>query len=220
MPVFSLNEEIIFPHPVLREPEGLLAIGGDLSPERLLLAYRWGIFPWYNDDQPILWWWTTPRLMLKPEGVIISHSTRNALNKKNISVTIDQDFEAVMQLCGSISRKDQDSTWIIPEMLEAYKELFRLGHAHCIAVHDESGLIGGLYGIGMGKIFSGESMFALKPNASKIAFIHLCRYLAKEGYEWIDCQQDTPHLRSLGAILIEEEPYLEILKGNQKHIAS
>ncbi len=140
------------------------------------------------------------------------------MNKSDIRVEIDMDFGSIMTQCGMIPRKGQEGTWIMPEMITAYLELFHLGHAHCVGVYDTSGLIGGLYGIGMGKIFSGESMFALKPNASKIAFVHLCRYLHDNGYEWIDCQQDTPHLRSLGAALIEEEDYLEILRRNQQFI--
>ena len=140
------------------------------------------------------------------------------MNKPGIRVTMNTDFKNVMILCGKIPRKGQDGTWIMPEMIDAYETLHQKGQAHSVEVYDDSGLIGGLYGIGLGKIFSGESMFALKPNASKIAFVHLCHYLEGEGYEWIDCQQDTPHLRSLGATLMEEDDYLDILRRNQSWI--
>ncbi len=140
------------------------------------------------------------------------------MNKPGVRVSMNEDFRNVMLMCGKVSRKGQDGTWIQPEMVDAYETLHHQGHAHSVEVYDDSGLIGGLYGIGLGKIFSGESMFALKPNASKIAFVHLCRFLETQGYEWIDCQQDTPHLRSLGATLIEEDEYLEKLRLNQPFI--
>ena len=130
MPVYALDDELIFPHPSLREPDGLMAVGGDLSPERLLLAYRWGIFPWYHEDQPILWWWLAPRLMVKPEEVHVSHSIRNAINQKKYSVTFDKDFTTVMQRCSEVKRKGQDGTWIMPEMIDAYTTLHQMGHAH------------------------------------------------------------------------------------------
>src|SRR6187402_3184874 len=160
MPVYALDDELIFPHPSLREPDGLMAVGGDLSPERLLLAYRWGIFPWYHDDQPILWWWLAPRLMVKPEDVHVSHSIRNAINQKKYSVTFDKDFTTVMQRCGDVKRKGQDGTWIMPEMIEAYTTLHQMGYAHSVEVWEDDILVGGLYGIALGKIFFGESMFA------------------------------------------------------------
>jgi leucyl/phenylalanyl-tRNA---protein transferase len=218
MPVFALDEQLIFPHPILREPDGLLAVGGDLSPERILLAYRWGIFPWYHDDQPILWWWLAPRLMVRPQEVHISHSLRNVLNQNRYTVTFDQDFITVMEKCGAVPRKGQHGTWIMPEMIEAYTLLHHLGYAHSVEVRDESGLVGGLYGIALGKIFFGESMFAEKPNASKVGFVHLARHLVTNGFLWIDCQQDTPHMRTLGAHLIEENDFLELLRENQKAI--
>jgi leucyl/phenylalanyl-tRNA--protein transferase len=218
MPVYALDDELIFPHPVLREPDGLMAVGGDLSPQRLLLAYRWGIFPWYHGDQPILWWWLAPRLMVRPQDVHVSHSVRNYINRKVYTVTIDQDFESVMRRCGSVRRVGQEDTWIMPEMIEAYTALHHLGYAHSVEVWEGDQLVGGLYGVALGMIFFGESMFAEKPNASKIGFIHLARHLEEKGFLWIDCQQDTPHMRTLGADLIEEDDFLDILRQNHAHI--
>ena len=216
MPVFALDQEIIFPHPFLSEPEGLLAIGGDLSAKRLLLAYRWGIFPWYHDDQPILWWWPSPRLVLRPSEVHISHSMKNLLHRNPYQITINSNFPEVMIRCGRVERKGQEGTWITPDMIDSYVMLHQLGYAHSIEVYEDDELIGGLYGIALGKLFFGESMFAEKPNASKIAFIHLARHLHQCGFDRIDCQQDTPHMRSLGAGLISGDEFLEILRDNQK----
>ncbi len=214
MPVFLLDEELIFPHPELREPDGLLAVEGDLSPNRLLLAYRWGIFPWFHDGQPILWWWLCPRLMLRPSEVHLSHSVRNFINRKVYRVTFDQDFGAVMEKCASTQRPGQSGTWIMPEMIHAYTQLHQLGYAHSVEVWHDDTLVGGLYGIAVGRIFVGESMFALQPNASKIGFVNLARFLESQGYHWIDCQQDTPHMRTLGAYTINEALYLDILRNN------
>ena len=218
MPVYSLDDELIFPHPLLREPDGLMAVGGDLSPARLLLAYRWGIFPWYHEGQPILWWWLAPRLMVRPENVHISHSVRNFINQKKYKVTFDREFKAVMQRCGNVPRPGQQGTWIMPEMIDAYSTLHEMGYAHSVEVWQEGNLVGGLYGIALGKIFFGESMFSEKPNASKVGFVLLAQYLASHGFQWIDCQQDTPHMRTLGADLVEEEDFLNILRNNQSFI--
>lgn len=218
MPVFALDDELIFPHPSLREPDGLMAVGGDLSPERLLLAYRWGIFPWYHEGQPILWWWLAPRLMVRPEDVHVSHSVRSVINKKKFKVTIDRDFKSVMQRCGSVRRAGQEGTWIMPEMIEAYTTLHQLGYAHSVEVWEGEQLVGGLYGIALGRIFFGESMFAESPNASKVGFVFFAKHLAALDFLWIDCQQDTPHMRSMGADLIEEEDFMEILRQNQRYI--
>jgi leucyl/phenylalanyl-tRNA---protein transferase len=217
-PVFSLNEELIFPHPVLHEPDGLLGVGGSLSVKRLLLAYRWGIFPWFHEEQPVLWWWTSPRLMIQPAKVHISHSLRTIINQNRFKVTIDRDFGEVIKQCRSVQRKDQDGTWILPEMIDAYTALSHAGHAHSVEVYEDDELVGGLYGIALGKIFFGESMFATKSNASKIGFIHLCKHLHSRGFEWIDCQQDTPHMRSLGGTLVEENNFLHILRENQRYM--
>lgn len=213
-PVFSLDDELIFPHPVLHEPDGLLAIGGDLSVDKLLLAYRWGIFPWFNEEQPILWWWLAPRLMLRPSEVHVSHSLRRALNQNKMTVSFDQHFTEVMERCSTAKRKQQSGTWILPEMITAYTALFEAGFAHSVEVYESDALVGGLYGIALGKIFFGESMFSDKSNASKIGLVHLCRLLESKGFDWIDCQQDTPHMRSLGGQLIPETGFLKILKEN------
>ncbi len=218
MPVFSLDEALIFPHPVLREPDGLMAVGGDLSPQRLLLAYRWGIFPWYHSDQPVLWWWLAPRLMVRPQSVHISRSLHRILKQNRFRLTINQDFNGVIRHCSTIERKGQESTWIVPDMIRAYQALHDMGHAHSVEVYEDDTLAGGIYGIMLGRIFFGESMFSLKPNASKVAFVHLAQYLAERGFEWIDCQQDTPHMRSLGGELIDEEMFLSILRNNQQYI--
>ena len=218
MPVYALDDELIFPHPSLREPDGLMAVGGDLSPGRLLLAYRWGIFPWYHEDQPILWWWLAPRLMVKPQEVHVSHSIRNAINQKKYTVTFDKVFTTVMQRCSDVKRKGQNGTWIMPEMIDAYSLLHQLGYAHSVEVWEGDSLVGGLYGIALGKIFFGESMFTEKTNASKVGFVFLADYLASKGFTWIDCQQDTPHMRTLGAYLVEEADFLDILRENQTHI--
>ena len=218
MPVFSLDDELIFPHPDLRDPDGLLAIGGDLSVDRLLLAYRWGIFPWYHEGQPLLWWFLAPRLMLKPNEVHIAHSLQSILKKEIFHVTFNMAFEEVMKNCGEIKRLNQDGTWITEEMLGAYLELNKSGYAHSVEVWQGKELVGGLYGVGYGKIFTGESMFAKISNASKVAFVHLARHLEVKGFEWIDCQQDTAHLRSLGADIIEEGQFLDILRNNHLFI--
>lgn len=218
MPVFSLDQTLVFPHPILREPDGLMAVGGDLSPERLLLAYSWGIFPWYHGDQPILWWWLAPRLMVRTNAVHISRSLKRVLNQQRFQVTIDEDFRGVINQCRDIKRKGQDSTWIMPEMVEAYIQLHRLCHAHSVEVYDGGKLVGGIYGVARGKIFFGESMFSRETNASKVAFVHLAEFLRGRGFTWIDCQQDTPHMRTLGGELISEEDFLTILRENLQHI--
>ena len=214
MPVFALDDNLIFPHPVLHEPDGLLAVGGDLSVSRLLLAYRWGIFPWYHEDQPLLWWWTSPRLVMKPENVKISHSVKSLMNKKKFTVSLNQQFREVMKRCGETPRKGQDGTWIMPEMIEAYSALFNLGYAQSVEVYEDNKLVGGLYGIVLGRIFFGESMFSEVDNASKIGFIHFAKHLHEKGFALIDCQQDTAHMRTLGADLISEKIFLEALKDN------
>jgi len=216
MPVFQLEDELIFPHPVLRDDDGLLAVGGDLSIQRLLLAYRWGLFPWYHDDQPILWWWLVPRLMIRPQQIHISHSLKSILNKNIFRVTINTAFGEVIQHCGEIKRMNQDGTWITADMMKAYMAMHEEGYAHSVEVWRNKELVGGLYGIAYGRIFTGESMFAKESNASKVAFVHLAKHLEARNFEWIDCQQDTPHLRSMGAYLVEEDDFMQVLRFNQK----
>ncbi len=193
-----------------QEPDGLLAIGGDLSPTRLLNAYRSGIFPWYNHDQPILWWSPDPRTVLYPERLQVSRSLRKYIRNSNLTVTTDQAFEDVITACAA-PREKQSDTWITPEMKQAYLELFNQGDAHSVEVWEENSLVGGLYGIAIGKLFFGESMFSRRSNASKIALVNLCEKLIAWGYELIDCQVYSEHLISLGAEEIPRSEFSELL---------
>lgn len=217
MPVYWLQEhENNFPHPRNASPDGLLAVGGDLSAERLLLAYSWGIFPWYNEDDPILWWNPDPRFVLYPDELKVSKSMRPYFNQQKYQVSYDQAFDQVIAACSQIPRHGQKGTWISDDMRAAYQNLHRIGYAHSVEVWDNDELVGGLYGIALGKVFFGESMFAHKSNASKFGFISLVRRLIKEGYELIDCQQETPHLASLGARTIPRQQFLDLLAENRR----
>lgn len=210
------DDEIWFP-PVdeaLDDPAGLLCAGGDLSPERLLQAYQRGIFPWFEDGQPILWWSPSPRTVLYPNKIHISRSLRKALRQNRYQVTCNHDFEGVIRAC-SESRAHIQGTWITEDMISAYLRLHHLGHAHSIETwrETENGheLVGGLYGIGIGKIFFGESMFSYASDASKVAFAHLSRQLSLWGFAAIDCQMASEHLFSLGAEEIESEQWQQLL---------
>ncbi len=193
----------------LEHPDGLLAIGGDLSPNRILIAYRHGIFPWYS-EQPILWWSPSKRMVLFPEQLKVSRSLRKTLRKQQFTVTLDKDFRKVIENCAETRRYDK-GTWITPELLEAYCQLHDYGFAHSVETWYQGELVGGLYGITLGKVFFGESMFSLKTDASKVAFVHLVRQLQQWEYELIDCQVSTDHLGSLGAIEIPREDYRRFL---------
>lgn len=193
--------------------EGLLAVGGDLSPERLTLAYREGIFPWFNDDSLILWWSPDPRMVLFPEHLKISKSMRKVLRREQFTVTRNQNFREVVEACASVERPGQDGTWITEAMVKAYCELHRRGIAHSYEVWEGAELVGGLYGVAIGKVFCGESMFSLKSNASKAGFIRFVQDVSERGFELIDCQVYTEHLESLGAEEIPRESYLAYLKG-------
>lgn len=182
----------------LSEPNGLLAAGGDLSPQRLLAAYRKGIFPWFNKDDPILWWSPDPRMVLFPEELKISRSLRKTLRKDNYHIYTDRSFQNVMNACAA-PRKEQAGTWIHPEMIAAYTALHDMGLAHSIETWTDGVLVGGLYGVSLGKVFFGESMFSLVPDASKIAFVHLVQQLRAWDFGLIDCQVRTNHLASMGA---------------------
>jgi len=199
MPVYELPEDLVFPPPELAEPDGLLAVGGDLSPERILLAYSAGIFPWYSEGSPILWWSPDPRLVLFPAELKVSRSLRQTIKKRLYHVTFDTAFEHVINCCASAKRRDEDGTWITDDMIKAYVRLHQRGYAHSVESWSGDELAGGLYGISLGRIFFGESMFANQPDASKVAFVTLCQHLAGSGYELIDCQVRTRHLQSLGA---------------------
>lgn len=196
----------------LREPEGLLAIGGDLHPRRLLRAYRAGIFPWYGEGQPILWWSPDPRAVLLPERVHVSRSLRRTLRRGLFRVTVDRAFDAVIEACATVPRPGQDGTWITPEMAAAYRRLHRLGHAHSVeAWTRDGGLAGGLYGVAIGRVFFGESMFSRRSDASKVALVALCRMLVAWGYGLVDCQVRSPHLERMGAVLVPRRRFVAAL---------
>jgi leucyl/phenylalanyl-tRNA--protein transferase len=195
----------------LNEPNGLLAVGGDLSPQRLVQAYRLGIFPWYQDDQPILWWSPSPRCILFPKDVHISKSLGKALRKSSLEVTFDTAFSDVMRACAE-PRNYCEETWITDDMLTAYTQLHQAGIAHSVEVWQDKKLVGGLYGLSIGSVFFGESMFSRQCNASKIALVALSQKLVKQGFELIDCQVRNEHLMSLGAKEISRNTFEGILK--------
>ena len=209
MPIFELTDEIVFPDVEEAEPSGLLAFGGDLSTDRLLLAYRSGIFPWYSDGQPILWWSPDPRFVLFPDRLKVAKSLQRVIKSGKFTVTFDRDFPAVIRHCRTTRRKDQESTWITAAMEEVYCRLYEAGHAHSVETWLDGELVGGLYGVAVGSCFSGESMFAHERDASKVALVALVRKPVPEGLKLIDCQVYTPHLDSMGA---EEIPRTEFIK--------
>lgn len=211
MPIFALTEDLSFPHPSLANEDGLLAVYGDLSPERLLHAYCNGIFPWYSEDEPILWWSPDPRFILYPKDIKISHSMKKILKKNVFKVTFDTCFKDVISNCADV-RKETTGTWITEEMQAAYCKLHEFGFAHSVEVWFEDELVGGLYGLSIGKCFFGESMFSTVSNASKVAFITLCNVLREREYLLIDCQVYTEHLESLGAISIDRAHFLELIE--------
>jgi len=216
MPGFwLLKNDLSFPDPRHTTPEGIVAVGGDLSVPRLLEAYRQGIFPWYKYGTPIYWWCPDPRFVLYPEKLRVSKSMRPYFNQKKFGLSFDRAFREVMLSCATQERKGQYGTWITPEMLEGYLALHREGYAHSVEVWKEDQLVGGLYGIALGRVFFGESMFAKVSNASKFGFIALVRQLQQRGFNLIDCQQETPHLRSLGAEKIARSDFLRHLKENE-----
>jgi leucyl/phenylalanyl-tRNA--protein transferase len=212
MPVFILNNSMQMPSPELAEADGLLAIGGDLSPERLINAYKMGIFPWFNQGEEILWWSPDPRMVLFPNELKISNSMKQLIKKEKFKVSFNENFEKVISACASIDRKGQDGTWITAKMIEAYSELHRRGIAKSVEVWRGKDLVGGLYGLEIGSIFFGESMFSLESNASKFGFIKWVEHLKTKGIVMIDCQQETPHLKSLGAKAIERSVFLSLLR--------
>lgn len=215
MPVFWLNDhEMAFPHPALAEPGGLLAVGGDLTPERLVLAYRNGIFPWFEDEGSFFWYSPDPRFVLFPAELIVRKSMRSIFNQHKFTYTLDTCFEQVIRACALTPREGQDGSWISEAFIEGYTELHRQGLAHSMEVWQEGRLVGGLYGLALGRIFFGESMFAQAPNASKAGFITLVRALEHSGFWLVDCQQHTQHLESLGARGISRELFLEYLAKN------
>lgn len=207
--IFQLNEQLIFPDPYLGEEDGLLAVGGDLSPQRLLLAYSHGIFPWYAFAHgQIQWWCPLKRFVIFPEEIHVSHSMRNMINKNEHIVTINMAFEKVIKNCGDL-RRDMEGAWLGDDMTAAFTELYRRGYVCSVEVWKEGQLVGGLYGVTLGKCFFGESMFSLAPSASKLALIGLCRYMQQWGGVMIDCQLETAHLKSMGGRYIDYEEYMK-----------
>lgn len=196
----------------LHEPDGLLAVGGDLTPERILNAYRHGIFPWFSPGQPILWWSPDPRAVLFPHQFKVARSLRKTINKGSFHVRFDTAFAQVIRACADTPRRGQPGTWITPEMQQAYIRLHQLGYAHSAESWQGEELVGGLYGIRLGRVFYGESMFSRKTDASKVAFVHLVRKLQDEGVVLIDCQVTTDHLLSLGAEEIPRRRFVELLR--------
>jgi leucyl/phenylalanyl-tRNA---protein transferase len=217
MPIFRLVEDPVFPPPDYADPSGLLAVGGDLSSERLLKAYRLGIFPWYSDDQPILWWSPDPRLILDLEDFKISRSLRKTLKKGVFQVTFDHAFDDVIGACSSVPRDGQSGTWITEEMQEAYIHLHGLGYAHSVESWFGGKLAGGLYGVSLGKAFFGESMFHLKSDASKVALATLVAKLKSWDFHFIDSQMTTEHMLNLGAKERSRRIFLKRLQSALRH---
>lgn len=217
MPIYLLDEKLRFPDPAKADREGLLAVGGDLSPERLLLAYEHGIFPWFGDDSPILWWSPDPRMILLPSEFKKSKSLSQSIRNKHLEVRFDENFEGVIRNCARTSRKEEDGTWIVPEMIEAYTVIHKMGFAHSVETYLDDELVGGLYGISIGKAFFGESMFFLERDASKVAFAALVDRMIEWDFHFIDAQQQTGHLKSLGARPVPRLKFLELLKEAINH---
>lgn len=209
--MYLLTDKIYFPPVETADENGFLAFGGDLTVERLLHAYQQGIFPWYNEEDPICWWSPDPRFVLFPEQLHVSKSMKQVIKQGKFRFTINNVFEQVIKACSSVERKDANGTWINEEMIEAYINLNKLGHAISAETWFEDKLVGGLYGVRMGKVFFGESMFSMMPNVSKFAFIKLVQQLTMEGIKLIDCQMYTTHLESLGAVMIPRYKFIEML---------
>jgi leucyl/phenylalanyl-tRNA--protein transferase len=212
MPVFLLSDKVAFPPPHFATPEGLLAVGGDLSQERLLCAYRTGIFPWYSEDEPILWWSPDPRLILYPSTLHVSRTLKKILNKKVFTVTIDRAFEEVITACAQTRLQNREGTWIVDDIHDAYCRLHLSGYAHSVETWKDGRLVGGLYGVSLGRCFFGESMFSRVDNASSIALVALVRYLEALSFDFIDCQVTTAHLKRFGACEIPRSRFLKELR--------
>jgi len=208
VPIFRLTRELIFPHPSLARPDGLLAVGGDLSPRRLVLAYSSGIFPWYGEGEPVKWWSPPVRPVLEPGRVRVGRSLAKAMRRRPYEVTFDTAFARVIHACATVPRPDQPGTWIVPDMERAYVRLHELGVAHSAEAWREGELVGGLYGVALGRAFFGESMFALAPDASKIAFVVLCRHLERWGFGLVDSQVANEHTDRFGTVEIARDEFL------------
>ena len=215
MPIFELPTEPVFPNPELAVESGLLAVGGDLSSERLEAAYRSGVFPWYDELSPdIMWWSPDPRMVLFPDRFKLSKSLRKRIIRQDFELRIDTAFEQVILECSRVPREDQDGTWLTDEMREAYVSLHHKGFAHSVECWQDGRLVGGLYGLSLGRLFFGESMFHLVSDASKVAFYHLSELAIKFGFTFVDCQMHTDHLASLGAEEMSRHEYLHYVKVN------
>lgn len=211
--MYFLTKELYFPPVEEASYEGILAVGGDLSIERLLLAYNNGIFPWFDAYEPILWWSPSERMVVNPKDYKVSKSLRNIINRNIFEVTINKDFASVIKNCQEIERKGQDGTWISADIIESYTKLHQLGKAKSFEVWQNGELVGGLYGVDLGHVFCGESMFSKVPNASKVAFVKLIEYLKQNNYKLLDCQVHNDHLEKLGAFEISRNAFMMILKS-------
>lgn len=214
MPIFRLSDRMSFPPPHFAAHNGLLAIGGDLSETRLLLAYRMGIFPWFSPDDPILWWSPDPRLVLYPEEIRVTKRLKRTINNGRFFVTSDTAFERVIEECARIRLENGEDTWLVDDMIGAYARLHGKGYAHSVEAWQEGELVGGLYGISLGGSFFGESMFSRVSDASKIALVALCQHLSASGFDLIDCQVATSHLKRLGAREISRKRFLKQLEAS------
>lgn len=210
-----LTKELIFPDVNNTDKSGVLAFGGDLSPERLILAYKSGIFPWFNIDEPVIWWAPNPRMVLFLDDLLVSKSMKKIIDKNIFTITFNQNFRDVITNCQQINRNDQNGTWITNDLIEAYCKLHDLGYAKSIEVWQKNELVGGLYGIDLGHVFCGESMFSKVSNASKFAFIHLVNDLKSKNYQLLDCQIHNEHLESLGCREISRNDFMKILNSDQ-----
>jgi len=211
--MYLLSKELWFPDPVNANADGILALGGDLSVERLLLAYRSGVFPWFSEGEPIIWWSPDPRMVLYPEEFKISKSLKKIISQQKFEITVNKQFEEVIRACAKVPRKGQEGTWITTHMIDAYIELHKAGHALSVEVWKDKDLVGGLYGIDLPEfgVFCGESMFSLVSDASKVGFVHLVSLLQKKNYKLIDCQVYTEHLERFGAREIHRTAFLKYL---------
>ncbi|MCK5695341.1 MAG: leucyl/phenylalanyl-tRNA--protein transferase [Desulfobacula sp.] len=216
MPLFRLSKRIDFPPAWLARSDGLLCIGGDLSPTRLLLAYKNGIFSWFSKDEPFLWWSPDPRLVLFPKEINISKSLNKKIKKNLLKVTVDTAFEQTIRSCAKPRKKEHEGTWLVDEMIDSYIQLHNMGYAHSIETWRDNKLVGGLYGVCLGGSFFGESMFSFESDASKIALVALANHLTKQCFDLIDCQVTTPHLLNMGACEISRNSFLDIINKSVK----
>ena len=211
--MYFLTQELYFPPVSEASYEGILAVGGDLSVERLLLAYHSGIFPWFNEDEPIFWWAPSERMVINPNDYKVAKSLRNIINRNIFEVTINKDFSGVITNCQNAERKGQEGTWISDDIIQSYTQLHKLGKAISFEVWQNNELVGGLYGVDLGHVFCGESMFSKVTNASKVAFVKLIEYLKENNYKLLDCQVHNDHLEKLGAFEISRDAFMIILKS-------